>query len=81
MWNPFGDDIYYRIYLSHENKPVVVCMQWLDEHHYDAARFLDHRLFEIESDAQRVLAQQMGAAFGLPIPAEIIGETREASGG
>jgi hypothetical protein len=46
-------DVHYRRYLSHDNRPAIICVQDFDYYDYDASRFLDRRAFSSEEEARQ----------------------------
>lgn len=51
-----GDPVYYRIYLTRDNKLTVVCMQSFDEYDYETNKFLK------DKSGERMLFKEEGEA-------------------
>lgn len=50
------NSVYYRLFLGHNDEPVVVTMQWFDEYDYDQDRFLNEERYDTEKEAEQKLA-------------------------
>lgn len=53
----YNPDVHYRLYLSHDEGAVVICVQDFDYHNYDDNRFIGYESFETEEAAEVALAK------------------------
>ena len=54
-WDPDENSVYYRILSSDDGLPIVVQMQWVDEHGVDHDRYLTDERFETEEEAEEII--------------------------
>jgi hypothetical protein len=60
------NSVYYRLFLSRNDEPVVVTMQWFDENDYDQKRFLNEEHYRTEEEAEQALAM-IKLKAGMPL--------------
>lgn len=53
--------VYWRIFLTRDNKLVPVEMQWFDEMDYDQSRFIDKVEYDTKEAAQTVIGNILRA--------------------